>query len=90
MTVALPHVPPTASGNPAADQLMLQMIVAPPPDSSRTAIDINYQQSPRTVKWAFINQLFRFIVRSRILRSDFALEMAHTEGGTVSQTLVVV
>ena len=70
--------------NAAASPRMLELLVAPPPNSTHSAIDINYQAKPRNAKWAVIDMVFRMIVCNGISRSNLAMTMAHSEGATVS------
>lgn len=68
------------SGSPP----MLELLFAPPPNQARSVIDVNRQAKPRTTKWMMIDILFRAIVRSGISNSGLALDVAHSEGSTVS------
>jgi hypothetical protein len=51
-----------ACRNAAASPRMLELLVASPPNSTRSAIDVNYQAKPRNAKWAVIDMVFRMIV----------------------------
>ena len=84
------HLISDACQNPVAGPSMLELIMAPPENCTRSAIDINYQAKPRTLKWALINKIFRTIVRSKMSRSDLAMGLAHAEGSTVSSRVITL
>ena len=77
-----------ACSNPAAGTRMLELIFTPTAadTSGLSTVDINYQTQPRTPKWIALNVWFRSILRCGVSRSELVMEMAHTEGATVSQS----
>ena len=60
---------------------MLQLITTRAQEQG-AAIDVNYQQRPRSLKWKSIGLAFRIASRTGLARSDLAMSMAHSEGST--------
>ena len=77
----LTYAPSLRAENFESDEAMLEIIVTRAREQG-TAVDPNYQQRPRTLKWWLIGKVFQLAVRAGLANSDLAMMMAHTEGST--------
>ena len=64
-----------------ADEAMLQLIMTRAREQG-SAIDINYQGRPRTLKWWLIAKFLQGAFRIGLSSSDLTMSLAHSEGST--------
>lgn len=70
-----------ACQNPTANSRTLELCTYS--HDGQRLIDVNYQQRPRTLKWAVLDTYYIQMVRRGVYRSDMAVAMAHCRGQLV-------